>query len=381
MYNIQNIFMYIGIIDCNNFYVSCERIMKPRLDGKPVVVMSRNNACAIARSNEAKALGIKMGQPLFEFKHLVAKHNVQVLTARFPYYALCSERVMRVVSEFVPVYTQYSIDEAFICMDAAQMQHDKGVEQLRATIQKWTGIPVSIGLGKTKTQAKVAVKVAKKLPGGIAIYDERMLDNLDVEDLWGISFRTGRKLRALGLATADRFIKADPKMIRKRFTICGERVLRELQGYACYPFHPSDEAQDSMSHTRSFGFRVYGYDHLSHIVFEFVYTLVAKLKQKGLYAQKLTIFIDSDLGRVARDISFDHAHRHLNLFLKHTEQELRSMFSRRARYYKRAGITAHNLTTHTTPLITPDLKSQKITKALDAVNEKFGEKIAILGLS
>ena len=370
--------MIIGVVDCNNFYVSCERIMKPYLEKLPVIVMSRNFACAIARSNEAKALGIKMGQPYFEFKHMIKKYNVQVLTARFPYYALCSERVMRTISQFFPEYTQYSIDEAFIRFSDDQLSKGE-VEMLRKTIHKWTGIPVSIGLGKTKTQAKVAVKVAKKLPAGVSLYDETMLSNLDVEELWGISYRTGRKLRSVGLSTADRFLKADPKMIRKRFTISGERILRELQGYECHHFHPQDVDQDSMSHTRSFGFRVYAYDHLSHMVFEFIYELVAKLKRKGLYAKKLTIFIESDLGPLARDVVFDHHHRHLNIFLKYTEEALKSMFSKHARYYKRAGVKAHHLIPHVTSIIDPDVKSQKITQALDAVNKKFGQKTAVLG--
>jgi len=231
-----------AIVDCNNFYVSCERVFNPRLAGKPVVVLSNNDGCVVARSNEAKALGIKMGVPVFQISSLIKTHKVQVFSSNYALYADMSQRIMNTLSRFTPDIEIYSIDEAFL--DLSQFKQydltDYG-HKIRSSIKQWTGIPVSIGIAETKTLAKIANKIAKKSVKAEGVlnltaspYLNRALEITDVGDVWGIGHSYSSFLEKHGIHNALQLRDADDKFIKKKMGITGVRLLQELRGVSCY---------------------------------------------------------------------------------------------------------------------------------------------------
>ena len=227
-----------ALVDCNNFYVSCERVFNPSLNYKPIVVLSNNNGCIIARSNEAKALDIPMGAPLHLYKEIIKKNNVIVYSSNYTLYGDMSSRVMNSFNYFVSDVEVYSIDEAFLSLQGFD---DKIIYQkminMRKKIYQWTGIPVCIGLGPTKTLAKLANKIAKKDPNK-GIYKitnadrlNEVLSNCKVEDIWGISRGFRKRLNKVGIYTALQLQRANPHHIRKCLSVVGERIVYELQGF------------------------------------------------------------------------------------------------------------------------------------------------------
>ena len=229
-----------ALVDCNNFYVSCERAFNPSLNNKPIVVLSNNDGCIIARSNEAKALGIAMGIPYHQAKDLIIKEGVVVFSSNYQLYGDMSHRVMNSLKMFVPDVEVYSIDEAFLRLDGfATYNLLQLAKQIRTSILQWTGIPISFGIATTKTLAKIANHIAKKymLDG---VYDLRdpelqinIMRDLPVEEIWGISYRWGKKLRSLGITTALDLRNSDPKFIRKHFSVVVSRIVYELRGLSC----------------------------------------------------------------------------------------------------------------------------------------------------
>lgn len=232
-----------GLCDCNNFFVSCERVFRPDLAGRPVVVLSNNDGCVIARSNEAKALGIGMGQPLFQIQPLIAWHKVEIFSANFALYGDMSRRVMTTLRDSVPRIEIYSIDEAFFDLQGIKEPLDVFGRTVGHTIRRNTGIPVSIGIAPTKTLAKIASKLAKRYPkldGCCYMHRpqdiEKVLSTFPLRDVWGIGRRYGKMFDAMRVDTALQFTQLPQEWVHRRMGVTGLRTWNELQGIECISF-------------------------------------------------------------------------------------------------------------------------------------------------
>ena len=250
----------VALVDCNNFYASCERLFQPALRGQPVVVLSNNDGCVIARSNEAKALGIGMGEPWHLHKAKVEQSGVIVRSSNYTLYGDLSARVMRTLAQFSPDMEVYSIDEAFLGLAGFELRLDAHAREMRATVLQWTGIPVSVGIAPTKTLAKAANRAAKKDPasGGVLSIAsdaeiEAVLSRMELTDLWGIADRMAVRLTDFGVRTPLDLRQADARLIRERFSVVMERMVLELQGIPCSRLETETPDRKSLVASRSFG--------------------------------------------------------------------------------------------------------------------------------
>lgn len=289
-----------ALVDCNNFYASCERVFDPSLKARPVVVLSNNDGCAIARSQEAKDLGIKMGQPFFEWQHLQTSRGVKVLSANFTLYGDMSRRVMSILSQFAPEVEIYSIDEAFLSVESLDLK-DYGSfgRDVRAKLLQLTGLPVSIGIAPTKTLAKAANHMAKKRPefGGVCVLMEptaidRALAGLAVGDIWGIGRRKAQWLNAHGVLTARELIERDERWIQKHLSVVTWRTLEELKGISCLGLQ-QPQAGKSIATTRSFGVNVESCEVLEEAVSSFIACAAEKLRSQGSVAGSMQVFLET----------------------------------------------------------------------------------------
>ena len=286
-----------ALVDCNNFYASCERVFNPKLEGKPIVVLSNNDGCVVARSNEAKALGIPMGAPYFKYKQLINRNKVYVFSSNYTFYGDMSARVMTSLKSLVSDIEIYSIDEAFL--DISSFYYcdlEETAQEIRRLIKQWTGIPVSIGIGPTKTLAKVANRQAKKhtVSNVFDIRDqsirEEILRDLPLEEIWGISTRWGRRLRRIGIDTAYDLTQANARHIRKTISIVGERIHHELNGISCIGIEEVKNKKNIIS-SKSFGRKVMLVSELEEAVSNYVARACEKLRAQGSRAQGLYVFL------------------------------------------------------------------------------------------
>lgn len=286
----------IALVDCNNFYASCERLFQPKLCGKPVVVLSNNDGCVIARSNEAKALGIEMGAPWHLNKAKFAKHNVIVRSSNYTLYGDLSARVMTVLRTFTPDLEVYSIDEAFLSLEGFENRLDAHAHDLRRTVLQWTGIPVSVGIAPTKTLAKAANRIAKKSGAGVwSAMDEReqteVLASLALTDLWGVAKRMAIRLNALSIDTPLKLRDADPALLRERLGVVMERMALELRGIPCQTMVLATPANKTIVSSRSFGRAVTTRCELEQAVSSHVERAAEKLRRQKLATSLLTVFV------------------------------------------------------------------------------------------
>ncbi|MHC4212110.1 MAG: Y-family DNA polymerase [Planctomycetota bacterium] len=300
-----------ALVDCNNFYVSCERLFNPRLQGKPVVVLSNNDGCVVSRSNEAKALKIPMGIAAFKVRDIFEKNNVEVFSSNYSLYADMSSRVMRTLSTFTPAIEVYSIDEAFLNLHGFSGPLTDYGRKIQATVKQWTGIPVSVGIAHTKTLAKIATRIAKKDPRTSGVFymnDSRnhndLLAPIAVEDVWGIGHRNARKLKRAAIKTALSLKDADIDWIMSKFGINGARTVSELRGTCCYHLEQNPPTRKSVAASRSFGSPVQSADALAEAAASFVARAAEKLRKEKLVANTLTVF--------ARTSFFDKQKRYAN---------------------------------------------------------------------
>lgn len=286
----------IALVDCNNFYASCERLFDPKLRGKPIVVLSNNDGCVIARSNEAKALGIAMGEPWHLVKARHAKNGVIVRSSNYTLYGDISGRVVTVLRQFAPDLEVYSIDEAFLSLEGVPdvVEHSR---QLRATVLQWTGIPVSVGIAPTKTLAKVANRIAKKDPSSGGVWDlcepahqERALASLSLTDLWGVASRMEKRLAEIGIRTPLELREADPAIVRERVGVLMERMVRELRGIPCQGLTAVAPANKTILASRSFGRPVVSRHELEEAVTAHVSRAAEKLRRQHLCAGVVMVF-------------------------------------------------------------------------------------------
>ena len=287
-----------ALADCNNFFVSCERVFRPELNGRPVVVLSSNDGCAIARSNEAKALGIKMGAPLFQIRDIVKRHDVTVFSGNMPLYADFSRRVRMVLREYAPHIEVYSIDEAFLDLRGIEgKDFDAFAKDLSARCRKLTGIPISVGVAPTKTLAKIAAELCKsypKLRGGCYMHREedieKVLKKTPVEDVWGIGRRSTPRLKERGVMTAHDFRLLPRDWVQRHMGITGVRTWQELHGIPAIGFESMQEAKHSICNSRSFAAEIYSLAELSEQVAKFATMTAEKLRSQNSVCQRLTVF-------------------------------------------------------------------------------------------
>ncbi len=288
-----------AIVDCNNFYVSCERVFDPRLEGVPVIVLSNNDGCAVARSNEAKALGMKMGAAVFKEKAKIQAHGIRVLSSNYSLYADMSRRVAQELANFTPNIEIYSIDECFL--DLSNFTHVNLTDHGRAichTIYKHIGIPVSVGIAPTKTLSKIAVKIAKKSKKAAGVldltnpkYHDRALQMVPVEDVWGVGRRYAKFLKVYGINTALQLRDTDRNLIHRKMGVSGTRLIDELKGVSCYPLESNPGPKKNITVSRTFGREVLRYGDLKEAVVSFAQMGAEKLRREGLVSDCLTLFI------------------------------------------------------------------------------------------
>ena len=287
-----------ALVDGNNFYASCERVFNPALREKPIVVLSNNDGIVIARSNEAKALGIKMGTPTFEIKDLIAKQKVLAFSSNFALYGDMSQRMMRIFKDFTPDIEVYSIDEAFLDFSGFKNMDLKqtGIE-LRKKVLKYIGIPVSVGFASSKTLAKVANRIAKKfMKNGVALIDtpdkiERALKMTPIDDVWGIGRRYSHFLQKHGVKTAWDFTRLSDSFIRKNMSVNGLRTKEELLGTSCIPMAYHPEPRKAIRTARTFAQTKSTYDEVAEAVSGFAADCARKLREQGSAANLVTVFV------------------------------------------------------------------------------------------
>ena len=295
-----------ALVDCNNFYVSCERVFQPRLEGRPVVVLSNNDGCLISRSAEAKALGLLMGDPYFQVKPLLEQHDVAVFSSNYALYGDMSRRVMWYLQQVAPEVEIYSIDEAFLKLHGMERflvdSLDTFARQVRANVLTRTGIPTCVGVAPTKTLAKLANRLAKKNPsmGGVCYLDTDArrrwaLEQVAVEDVWGIGRQYAQKLYAAGITTAAGLAGCSEAFARKHLGgVVGARLVRELQGYPCQGLAPSEDgtlSRRSLCCSRTFGKPLSAFPDVAGAVSAFASRAAEKLRRQGDAAHTMTVFI------------------------------------------------------------------------------------------
>lgn len=380
----------IILVDCNNFYVSCERVFTPALNGRPVVVLSNNDGCVVSRSQEAKALGIKMGAPAFKYKDFFRKHGVIVLSSNYSLYADMSGRVMETLSAFTPDIEFYSIDEAFLEFHGGIPLSGLG-KKIRETVYRWTGIPVSVGIAETKVLAKAANETAKKDPRLGGVFDisalqpeeaDAVLAEFPVEDIWGIGPRYTIYLKKHGINTALQLKNSDPRWARKHMTVVGERLVRELNGIPCLDIELVPSAKKEIACTRSFGKKVTSIEEIKEAVSEYATRAATKLRCQdsvcsGVYAFLMTSHYD-------KDRYYNGAYRALPaptaetaVIIKNARGIIDSAYSEGKRYAK-AGVILSEISGRSNlqlDLFEPgyyNSKKEKLMAAVDRLNRKWG---------
>jgi DNA polymerase V len=382
-----------ALIDCNNFYVSCERCFKPSLTGKPIVVLSNNDGCAVARSQEAKDIGIKMGQPWFEIRGFESTHDLVALSSNYAPYADPSDRVMTIIGQYSPVHEIYSIDESFIDLTGFRRDLSEYGLRIRERIHTWTGIPTCVGIGTSKTLAKFANHVAKKnvMRAWEGVCDltalsetevDALMATVDVGEVWGVGRKIGARLIDMGITSVAHLKRASASFIRSAFSVVLERSLHELNGISYYDFESTSQPQKQIVCSRSFGHVIYAHDDLCHAVTEFVSRAGERLRRQGLKAGSIQIFFRTSPFK-KQDAQYSRA---INVPLVTPSSDtlklldsallgLKQIYKEGYRYAK-AGVMLHEL--QSVSVVQGELfeanatQRAKLMVALDAVNARFG---------
>lgn len=392
-----------ALIDCNNFYASCERVFQPQLEKRPIVVLSNNDGCIIARSNEAKVLGIPMGIPVFQVEALLRQHQVKVFSSNYALYGDLSHRVMQSLQAFAPAMEVYSIDEAFLDLRKIPFYDlEKWAQTLKQNIQQWTGIPISIGIAPTKTLAKIANRYAKAfLPSeGIFIIEddptaEIALAATPIEDVWGIGRRYKRLLHSHQIFNAFQLVQAPESWIQKHLKVVGLRMLRELRGEVCYGLTLEPHPKKGICVSRSFRQATSHFETIQEVVSTFAARCGEKLRKQKSCANLLYLFLFTNAYQDAsppqmysKVICLPVATHNSFELVKMALTALDLIFKEEYRY-KKVGIMVTGITpeshVQTSLFDKPDpqhLNQKRVLKAVDALNRKLGRdkiRIAIQG--
>ncbi len=377
-----------ALIDCNCFFVSCERVFAPRLAGRPVVVLSNNDGCAISRSDEAKALGVPMGAPYYQFRDLAKAHGIVCLSSNFELYSEMSQRVMSLFDRWSPEREVYSIDEAFLMLTPSSPDALRAIAQdIRTTVKRWTGIPVSVGVARTKTLAKAANDVSKQEKSGVEVLmppdEEALLRRLRARDVWGIGRNLERRLAAHGISTAAALGAANPAWVRAQLGVTVERTVRELRGIACIPLVPRPADQKNMAHMRSFAHPVTGREDVKAAVLHHAERAAANLRREGLAARAISVHLYTNRHRQdqpqycgVKTLAFPVPTSYTPEITARAAEAFAAAF--RAGYsYKKAGITLLDLVRPTeaqADLFDPvdRARAARLMEAFDSVQARHG---------
>ena len=287
----------LALVDCNSFYVSCERLFNPRIRRKPVVVLSNNDGCIISRSTEAKALGIKMGEPYFKAKNIIIKNKVEVFSSNYSLYGDLSRRVMRTLKRFNSEIEVYSIDEAFIDLSNFPDQDvEKIGKEIRETVLQWTGIPTSVGIAKTKTLSKIANHIAKKKISGVTSLIgieniDPILEKIDINDVWGVGKQLTKFYQKNGIYNAKQLKNKSNTWIKKSSNVLGSRTAMELRGIPCINLETTQTKRKSCVVSRSFGKRIEKFQELKEAVANYCLNASEKIRSESLVAKAITVFV------------------------------------------------------------------------------------------
>jgi len=378
----------IALIDCNSFYVSCERLFNPKIRKKPVVVLSNNDGCIVSRSNEAKALGIKMGEPYFKAKDIIVKNNVHVFSSNYSLYGDLSRRVMRTLKRFNSDIEVYSVDEAFIDLsNFPDNEVEKVAQEIRATVLQWTGIPTSIGIAKTKTLSKVANHIAKKKQSGITNFIgveniDPLLEKVDINDVWGVGKQLTKFYHKNGIYNAKQLKNKSNTWIKKSSNVLGSRTAMELRGISCIDLEKTKSKRKSCVVSRSFGQRIEKYQELKEAVAGYCLNASEKIRSESLSAKSITVFIrtspfQSRFGYYSNSKTIDCpiATNDSIEIVKTALTILESIFKNGYRYQK-AGVLLSGLSesTNNKNLFSSekDDKINSLMKSIDNTNYRYG---------
>ena len=403
MQSLQFVSPMYALADCNNFFVSCERAFRPDLEGRPVIVLSRNDGCAIARSNEAKRLGIKMGDPLFKIRELVERHDIAIFSTNMSLYADFSRRVRAVLRESAPFIEVYSIDEAFLDLRGIEnIDFDSFAKELSAKCRRLMCIPVSVGVAPTKTLAKIAAELCKsypKLRGGCFMHRpediEKVLRRWPIEDVWGIGRRTTPRLKAVGVNTAYDFTQLSEAYVRREMGVTGLRTWRELRGTPAIEFEAATDAKQTICNSRSFSTEIYDRAELSEQVAKFAAMTAEKLRSQHSVCSQLTVFAATNRFKEEEVQQFGHI---CVPFVEPTDSTIDIVRSAREALneiyvrgtgYKKAGVVASGIVPREGVTVSMfngehQERHRRLMQALDSINSRVGDGsvvVASAGLS
>jgi DNA polymerase V len=380
-----------ALIDCNNFYASCERVFQPHLNGKPVVILSNNDGCVIARSNEAKSLGIPMGAPAFKYKEVFQKNKVQIFSSNFTLYGDISNRVMSIISRYVPDVEIYSIDEAFIKFDGfSKEEANEKCSDIIKTILKWTGIHVSIGLAPTKSLAKVANRIAKKYStrtkGFYSINNNekriKALKNISAGDIWGIGFQNEKKLLKVNVKSGMDFVNLPDQWVKKNMSIIGLKLKKELEGIPTLNIEEGKIDKKSIATTRSFESEISSLNDLIERITTFSVVAAKKLRRQNSECNMISVFIRSNPFKQNDDKyhfsltgSLPFSTNSSIEISKFAVKLLTKIYSKN-KSYKKAGIILMGLSpqsSHQFSLFDQNIdKQKKLMRSIDNIDNKYG---------
>ena len=378
-----------ALIDCNAFYVSCERVFNPKLNNRPVVALSNNDGCIISRSKEAKALGIKMGVPLFKVKDIVEKEKVVVFSSNYTLYADMSRRVMNIISSSSPYTEIYSIDEAFVELSSLPIDYESYAHQLRQTILQHTGIPVSIGIASTKTLAKVANHKAKKddsLNGVCSLVNYNNIDQIleltEVGDVWGVGRRLSKKLINHGIHNAKLLKNCSDSWIRKMMSVNGLKTITELRGISCIPLEEYSMTRKSCCTTRSFGKLLTNLEDIEQAVTTFARRAAERIRSESLAASCVSVFVrtnpfDKKSAYYSNGASRTFSHpTHDSITIIETALLLTKRIFKNNYQYKKAGVLLSGLCDESEiqeALFEKNYnQNSDLMSAVDAINYRYG---------
>ena len=378
----------IALIDCNSFYVSCERLFNPKIRKKPVVVLSNNDGCIISRSNEAKALGIKMGEPYFKEKNIIVKNNVQVFSSNYSLYGDISRRVMRTLKRFNSDIEIYSIDEAFL--DLSNFSDDEVEDvghEIRSIVLKWTGIPTSIGIGKTKTLSKVANHIAKAKQSGVTSFIgieniDPILEKVEINNVWGVGKQLTKFYHQNGIYNAKQLKNKSNTWIKKSSSVLSSKTAMELRGIPCIDLETTNSKRKSCVVSRSFGQRVESFQELKEAIASYSLNASEKIRSESLVTKSITVFIrtspfQSRFGYYSnsKTIDFPIATNNSIEIVKAAISGLETIFQNGYRYQK-AGVQLSGLSDSSDGknLFSSgrDEKINSLMKSIDNTNYRYG---------
>ncbi len=377
----------VALIDCNSFYVSCERLFNPKINNKPVVVLSNNDGCVISRSTEAKKIGIKMGEPYFKVKDLVRKNKVHIFSSNYALYGDISRRVMKTLKSFSDKIEIYSIDEAFVDLSHIEEKEMESYgKEIRERVLKWTGIPTSVGISNTKTLSKVANHIAKKNKTGVIYLKDNVdeyLKNFQVSDIWGVGKQLSKLYTKNGIDTAYKLKNISNTWVKKSTNVLGAKTVMELRGVPCISLETQETKRKSCCVSRSFGKKVESLEKLQESVTTHCLNAAEKIRNDHQITKSITIFIrtspfDKKRRYYSNSITIDLPVATSNSLelVKTAISGLKKIY-KYGYFYQKAGIILSKLTDsndNELNLLAPvmDNKSQTLMKAMDFTNAKYG---------